>query len=103
MSFGALPEAGAPTAWVSLDPLPALPPGAVVAVSFEGAAALHPAGCACCAGRTPAAEALDRLFQARVRGTCAWFDRVVAEPAATLAIAAALREDALASARYRLA
>ena len=46
--------------------------------SFDPFAPGHAAGCACCAGRSPAAVALDRLFQARVRGACSWFDRVVA-------------------------
>ena len=60
--------------------------------------------CACCGGRSPAATALDRLFQARVRGQCPWFDRVVAlaETAeARAAIAAALVEDAVTAARFR--
>ena len=65
----------------------------------------HAAACACCGGRAPAATALDRLFQARVRGQCPWFDRVVAlaeTPEARAAIAAALMEDAVTAARFRL-
>src|SRR6476660_9886480 len=52
------------------------PPGAVVLGSFDATPA-HAAACACCGGRSPAAAALDRLFQARVRSQCPWFDRVV--------------------------
>ena len=65
----------------------------------------HAAACSCCGGRAPAATALDRLFQARVRGQCPWFDRVVAlaeTPEARAAIAAALVEDAVTAARFRL-
>jgi hypothetical protein len=50
--------------------------------------------------------ALDRLFQARVRGGCAWFDRVIAlaeTGEARAAVAAALAEDALTAARFRAA
>ena len=64
----------------------------------------HRFGCACCAGRSAAAVALDRLFQARARGRSPWFDRVAvltASPAAQAQVAAALREDALTLARYR--
>ena len=64
---------------------------------------LHRFGCACCAGRSAAAVALDRLFQARARGRSPWFDRVavLAGPAAEAQVAAALRDDALTLARYR--
>ena len=54
----------------------------------------------------PAAAALDRLFQARVRGQCPWFDRVVAlagTRGGPRAIAAALAGDAVTAARFRLA
>lgn len=85
---------------------PALPPpqGAVALERFEAAGTAHAAACACCGGRSPAAAALDRLFQARVRGTVPWFDRVVAlaeSPAAQAQIAAALRDDAVTAARFR--
>ena len=65
---------------------------------------LHRFGCACCAGRSAAAVALDRLFQARARGRSPWFDRVAVLAASTAAqaqVAAALREDALTLARFR--
>jgi hypothetical protein len=48
--------------------------------------------------------ALDRLFQARVRGQSAWFDRVVAlveTPHAAAQVVTALAEDALTAARFR--
>ncbi|TCZ53621.1 hypothetical protein [Roseicella aquatilis] len=85
--------------------LPSLPTGAVVLASFD-ARMPHAAACACCGGRSPAATALDRLFQARVRSRCPWFERVVAlagTEAARAAIAAALREDAVTAARFRAA
>lgn len=65
----------------------------------------HQAACACCGGRSPAAVALDRLFQRRARGETAFFRRVVAvtmTPAGAEAVRAALRDDPVASARYRL-
>ena len=76
---------------------------AVAVVSFDLSA--HPGGCACCGGRSTAAAALDRLFQARVRGACGWFDRVVAladSDAARGEITAALRDDPVTAARFRL-
>ena len=66
----------------------------------------HQPGCGCCTGRSPAALELDRLFQARIRNQCPWFDRVLAlaEDAATVAaIQQALMADALTAARYRAA
>ena len=54
-----------------------MPPGAVAQASFE-AGLSHAAGCGCCGGRSAAATALNRLFQARIRGQCGWFDRVLA-------------------------
>ena len=77
--------------------------GPVATERFD-ARPLHRFGCACCAGRSAAAVALDRLFQARARGRSPWFDRVAvltASPAAQAQVAAALREDALTLARYR--
>ncbi|WP_158292072.1 hypothetical protein, partial [Paracraurococcus ruber] len=86
-------------------PPPALPAGAVALASFDSTVA-HAAACACCAGRPPAAAALDRLFQARVRNQCPWFDRVVAlaeTPEARAQVEASLREDAVTAARFRAA
>jgi hypothetical protein len=98
-------SAGKPAAVLAEAPPPALPPGAVALVSFDLSGPTHAAGCACCAGRSSAAAALDRLFQARVRGQCGWFDRVVAlaeTEAARAEVAAALREDAVTAARFRI-
>lgn len=97
---------GPPAALVVEAPPPPLPAGAVALVSFDATTTAHAAGCACCAGRSPAAAALDRLFQARVRNACPWFDRVLAlaeSPEAAASIREALAQDAVASARFRLA
>ncbi|MBX9750797.1 MAG: hypothetical protein K5Q68_14515 [Roseococcus sp.] len=101
---GAL-ASGKPAAVISAAPPAPMPAGAACAVSFEAGVTSHAVACACCQGRSPAAQALDRLFQARVRGQSAWFDRVLVldEDGAGAAIAAALREDPLALARFRLA
>ena len=98
--------AGAPKAAVLAAAAGAeLPAGAVTLGSFDPAPS-HAAACSCCGGRLPAAAALDRLFQARVRGQCPWFDHVVAlaeTPEARAAVAAALAGDAVTAARFRLA
>ncbi len=73
---------------------------------FQPGQARHRFGCTCCGGRSAAAEALDRLFQARARGTCPWFERVVAvlpTEAARAELKAALREDRMVAARFRAA
>jgi hypothetical protein len=104
-SLGDALATGKPAAVLVEAPPPPLPPGAVALVSFDLSGPTHAPGCACCAGRSPAAAALDRLFQARVRGQCGWFDRVLAlaETAAARAeVAAALREDAVTTARFRI-
>ncbi|WP_207537664.1 hypothetical protein [Sabulicella rubraurantiaca] len=82
-------------AWVGDDP----PAGAVAAAAVGPES--HAAGCACCGGRSAAAVALDRLFGDRVRGRCPWFDAVAVAPGAVEAVRAALREDAVAAARFR--
>jgi hypothetical protein len=94
--------AGKPAAVLSVE---APPPGPFPALTFATDQAPHPAACDCCQGRSPAADALDRLFQARVRGQCAWFDRVLVLPehGAAAAIRDALRQDVMAAARFRLA
>jgi hypothetical protein len=66
----------------------------------------HAAGCSCCAGRSAAAQALDRLFQARVRGRAGWFERVLVLPATAAGrteVEQALEGDALTTARFRAA
>ncbi len=93
--------AAGPPAAVLLPPGPT-PAGAVAHGVFSPGAAHAPA-CACCQGRSPVAKALDRLFQARVRSQCPWFLRVLALAAHGEAVTTALRQDALAAARYRLA
>jgi hypothetical protein len=96
--------AGPVAAVLAEAPPPAsMPAGAVALASFDPAMP-HAAGCGCCGGRPAAAAALDRLFQARVRGACPWFERVVAlaeTPEAREAVASALRDDAVTAARFR--
>ncbi len=102
----ALLASGKPAALLAEAPPGPLPAGAVAQVSFDPTGPSHAAACTCCAGRSAAAAALDRLFQARVRGACAWFDRVVAvveTEGARAEVEAALREDAVTSARFRRA
>ena len=73
--------------------------------AFERFDAEHAIGCACCGARSPAATALDRLFQRRVRGQIDFFKGVVAVTTTAegdLAVWAAVRNDPVASARYRL-
>jgi hypothetical protein len=98
--------AGPPAAVLAEVPLPsALPSGAAAFEGFE-AWMPHAAACGCCGGRPPVAVALDRLFQARVRGQCAWFERVVAlapTPEGRAAVVAALTGDAVTLARFRAA
>ena len=100
----ALLAAGGPAALLVEAPALPRPAGAVAAESFAPAMAAHPAACACCAGRSPAAAALDRLFQARVRGSAPWFERVVAlasTEAGRAELDAALVGDAVTTARFR--
>ena len=102
----ALPGAlatGKPAAIVSLAPLGPKPEGAVAAVCFEAGVTAHPVSCACCQGaRSAAAQALDGLFQARARGASAWFDRVLVLEEAGDEVRAALRDDPMAAARFRI-
>ncbi len=96
--------AEAPAVGVAAGGVPEGATGAVALESFEAVASAHAAACTCCAGRGPAAAALDRLFQARVRGKVSWFERVVAlaeTQAGREAIAQALTQDALTAARFR--
>ena len=76
---------------------------AVLASGLDGAPG-HVAGCACCVARTPAAQALGRLFMQRARGEVAFFRRVLVDGhAAEAAVRAALQSDPVAAARFRLA
>lgn len=100
---GAL-AAGPKAAVLAEAPPPPTPAGTAALASFDPVVP-HAAGCACCGGRPPAAVALDRLFQARVRGACPWFERVVAlvgTPAGREAVASALSGDAVTAARFRV-
>jgi hypothetical protein len=97
--------AGPPAAILAEAPVPPLPSELPPWEDFEPSLA-HAAACGCCGGRPPAAVALDRLFQARVRGQCPWFERVVAlapTPEGRTAVEAALTGDAVTAARFRAA
>lgn len=75
---------------------------AMAIFSLESA---HVPGCACCGARGPVAEALDRLFLGRVRGTLPWFTAIAALPqgaAGAEAIRQTLSEDKACLARFRL-
>ena len=64
----------------------------------------HAAGCACCAPRGAAADALGRLFLARARGGT-WFRDVLAvvqDAAGEAAVTAAVSADAVTAARFRI-
>lgn len=84
---------------------------AVLAGRFDGSpghkpkqASGHNVNCACCMGRTPAAQALSRLFIQRARGEVAFSRRVLVDaPAAEASVRAALQSDPMTAARFRLA
>jgi len=65
----------------------------------------HLPGCSCCVARSPAATALAAVFRARATGAAPYFSRllVLASPAGRLDIEAAMAQDALCRARFRLA
>lgn len=82
-------------------PAPATQPAESFTLETTG----HTAGCACCVARGSAAVALDRLFQRRARGEVAFFRRVIAvtsTPEGDMAVWAALRDDPVAAAHFRL-
>jgi hypothetical protein len=70
----------------------------------ETAAPGHAPGCACCAPRLAAAEALRLLFLARAKGEVAFFRSVsvFAPPAAEAALRTALQTDPMLAAWFRL-
>ena len=80
-----------------------VPPGAPVARLQLPARPPHPAGCACCVPRSPAADALSRLFLARARGEMPFFRRVlvVGSAVAEAAVRQALAQDPVLLARFR--
>lgn len=83
----------------------AMPPtGHAVRFALGGAKPGHFAGCACCTLRGPAADALTALFRARATGAAPFFKRLVvlASPAGEAAVQAALAEDVVSAARFRL-
>ncbi|HEY6434207.1 MAG TPA: hypothetical protein VIZ17_19705 [Acetobacteraceae bacterium] len=104
--FGALSEAG-PDSALLIEGEDALPASrAAAGFTMPVVATGHPAGCACCAPRTPVCQALSRLFLARARGDAAFFRDVVAitvTAAGQEAVLRALIDDPLVSAWFRLA
>ena len=75
--------------------------GPLDAVLVAAGGAVHPAGCACCAARSPDAAGLDRLFLQRVRGEVPWFTRLVVTGDAE-ALRALIEADPVISARFRV-
>ena len=105
LRFGPAASAGARTALLIEGDAPA-PSGAPFArFVLPAMAKPHPVGCACCVPRGPVAAALASLFLSRARGG-PWFTEVLAVPrgpAGEAAIRAAVAEDVLARALFRLA
>ena len=97
---------------VVLGPLEEAQPEDATLVEGEGfampppiLAGPHAPGCICCVPRGPVAEALSNMFLARVRGDVPYFRRVllVARTAeGKAAMIAALTQDPVVSARFRL-
>jgi len=101
--FGA-PDAGTADAWL-VETGQAAPYGAyAVPLSLPVPALGHATGCACCIPLGPVAAALAAMFRARATNAAPFFTRVIvlASPAGQEAIRAALSNDVLTSARYRL-
>ena len=95
------PAAGAMLAEGAALPVPA---GAVALMQFDPATHVANCDCGSCGGRNAAALALDRLFQARVRGSVPWFKRVVALATSApgqAALREALAQDTVTAARFR--
>ncbi len=65
----------------------------------------HQPGCFCCAARGPAANAFSALYRDRAMGAAPYFSRVVvlASLSGEADIKAALDQDAVTKARFRLA
>lgn len=98
------PEEAGPDCALLIEDGPDRPGTGSVAYFMPGPAAGHPAGCACCASRRPAAEALTRLFLAHVRdgSPLAGVIAVTRTRAGRRAVLDALNGDMLTKARFRL-
>jgi hypothetical protein len=104
--FGGVAQAGAQAALLIEDGVDADPPRAAAVGHFAVKASAHAIGCACCLPRGPVSVALGRLFLARARGEVEFFDQVVAithSKAGAAAVRAALEDDVVTRARFRLA
>ncbi len=79
-------------------------PASVHILQFTTSLPGHLPGCSCCTGRSPAATALAAAFRARAMGESHFFKQliVISTPAGKRAIKAALTQDALCRARFRL-
>lgn len=64
----------------------------------------HMPGCSCCAARSKAASALGAAFRARATGAAPYFTRVLvlASPEGRMDVLAAMAQDLLCRARFRL-
>ena len=105
LCFGSASAGGSGTALLVEGEMP-VPDGVALARFTPGPVTLHPGGCACCAARSSAAEALSRLFLARARGDVAFFHSVIAVVSGADgrgAVLAALAADPATTARFRLA
>ncbi|WP_062164050.1 hypothetical protein [Asaia bogorensis] len=65
---------------------------------------VHARFCACCAGRSPVASALDQLFLDRIRGTSRYFAFVIltCQACRVRDMAELLQQDAMVRSRYRI-
>ena len=75
------------------------------AVRFVAPKFGHQPGCFCCAARGPAANAFSALYRDRAMGAAPYFNRVVvlASLPGEADVKAALDQDAVTKARFRLA
>ena len=106
--FGRLEDASVEAALLVEDDAPVAPTvaaGWVVERFTVPRDAPHPVGCICCVARSPAAQALSRLFLARARGEVPMFREVVvvATPDGEVAARAALAGDPVSSSWFRAA
>lgn len=81
-------------------------PAGTIVERFLAEKGRHPVGCVCCRPRSPAAQALSRLYLAYARGEISSISGVLvltATEAARDSIVAALEADVVLRARFRLA